>query len=128
MENISGLPERRSCRRVDSHTDFHPRILNTAIRRLSRPRSVRLSRYDPSRDTERIRINRSRSARLPRHDPENNTENSCDYLELLYKVTDVVLVICAVIIIVSCIATLGLFGYGCYKSDFSKFDPKLNMM
>ena len=125
MENISGLPERRSCRRVDSHTDFNPGILYTKSRRINRSRSVRLPRCDPSSDTERRRISQSRSVGLPRHDPANDTENSYDYLELLYKVTDVVLVICGAIVIVSCIATLGLFGYGCYKS---KFNPKLNMM
>ena len=43
------------------------------------------------------------------------TSSSFDYLELLYLITDVVLVLCAVVVIVSCIATLVLFGYGYFQ-------------
>ena len=44
----------------------------------------------------------------------NDASNSRDYLELLYNITDAVLFTCAGIVIVSCIASLILCGYGYY--------------
>ena len=44
--------------------------------------------------------------------PSSDARNSWFSLELLYNVTDVVLIICAAIVILSCIAHLALWGYG----------------
>ena len=90
MENSIRDPEFRSHRRR-VHSTVH---LGT----FERPR------------TEILR--RATSEEVPSSYARGDTSSSFDYLELLYRITDVVLVICAGVVIGSCIATLVLFGYG----------------
>ena len=60
-------------------------------------------------------LRRAMSEGFPSRDARGGTSSSFDYLELLYRITDAVLVICAGVVIGSCIVTLVLFGYGYYS-------------
>ena len=93
MENALRVPERRSNRR---------RVRSTGhLANSERP------------NTESLR--RATSEGFSSSSARDDISNSFDYLELLYRITDVVLVICAGVVIGSCIATLALFGYGYYS-------------
>ena len=97
--------------------------------------SLRVPEHQPNRrrvrSTEHIAAMRNlhstaatslRRAISERATPRNaggDTARSFDYLGLLYNITDVVLVLCAGIVVGSCIATLALFGYGYYSADLT---------
>ena len=49
-----------------------------------------------------------------------DTRNSWFSLELLFNITDVVLIICGVVVIISCIATIALWSYGLWLADWQK--------
>ena len=57
-------------------------------------------------------LRRATSEGVPSSYARGDTSSSIDYLDLLYRITDVVLVICAGVVIGSCIATVVLFGFG----------------
>jgi hypothetical protein len=50
----------------------------------------------------------------------NDTRNSLDSLELLFRVTDFVLVICGAMVVIACITHLAVWGYGVYWAESEK--------
>ena len=99
MENSIRDPEFRSHRR---------RVHST----------VHLGTFERSK-TEILR--RATSEEVPYSYARGDTSSSFDYLDLLYRITDFVLVICAGVVIGSCIATLVLFGYGYYHRGTTSY-------
>ena len=94
---------------------------------LSRPPKDRLRR--PTRTGGNIRATRApvtpRRQRVmsdngPPNNIRNDIQNSWFTLELLYNITDIVLVICGAIVVLACIAHLALWGYGFYHVGSDK--------
>ena len=65
-------------------------------------------------------LTRQRAMSVPQINTGNDTENSWFTLELLYTVTDIVLIICGAIVVLACIAHLVLWAYGFYYAKVAK--------
>ena len=53
-----------------------------------------------------------------------NDRSSWFSLELLYTITDVVLITCGVVVVISCIASIALWLYGLSLADWEKIHDK----
>ena len=82
-----------------------------------RVRSDEHIRNSERTNTAAMGLRRAISERAPPRNAGGDTARSYDYLALLYNITDIVLVLCAGIVVGSCIATLVLCGYGYYHRD-----------
>ena len=74
--------------------------------------------HSDSLNTTRTGERQSIPVSLPHNNAVGDTASHVDYLEVLYNVTDAVLVTCAAIVIIASIIALCLFGYGLYNSKF----------
>ena len=86
---------------------------------LSTPPKRRFRRHSNSGRNNRATrapdtLTRQRAMSVPQNNRGNDTQNSWFTLELLYNVTDIVLLICGAIVVHACIAHLALWGYGFY--------------